>query len=129
MTNRNNVETHKESALDFLQLVVAGSIDEAYNNYVNMHGKHHNVYYSAEFASLKQGMIENHSQFPNKRLMVKNVVGEGNLVAVHSNIIMKPGETGIAVVHIFRFEAGKIVEMWDIGQAIPIDSPNRLGAF
>jgi len=129
MTNRNNLETQKESALDFLQLVVAGSIDDAYNNYVNMHGKHHNVYYSAEFTSLKQGMIENHSQFPNKRLMVKNVVGEGNLVVVHSNIIMKTGEPGIAVVHLFRFEAGKIVEMWDIGQQIPIDSPNRLGAF
>jgi predicted SnoaL-like aldol condensation-catalyzing enzyme len=129
MTNRNNLEAHKESALDFLQLVVAGNINEAYNNYVNMHGKHHNVYYSAEFASLKQGMIENHVQFPNKRLMVKNVVGERNLVAVHSNIILKPGEPGIAVVHIFRFEGGKIVEMWDVGQPIPIDSPNRLGAF
>jgi predicted SnoaL-like aldol condensation-catalyzing enzyme len=129
MTNRNNVETHKESALDFLQLVVAGSIEEAYNNYVNMYGKHHNVYYSAEFASVKQGMIENHGQFPNKRLMVKNVVGEGNLVTIHSNLILKPGEPGLSVVHIFRFEAGKIVEMWDVGQAIPIDSPNRIGAF
>jgi hypothetical protein len=36
MTNRNNLETQKESALDFLQLVVSGSIDEAYNNYVNI---------------------------------------------------------------------------------------------
>lgn len=129
MTNRNNLETQKESALDFLQLVVAGSIDEAYNNYVNMYGKHHNVSYSAEFTSLKQGMIENHDQFPKKRLMVKNVVGEGNMVAVHSNLILRPGEPGMAVVHIFRFEGGKIVEMWDVGQPIPIDSPNRLGAF
>jgi predicted SnoaL-like aldol condensation-catalyzing enzyme len=94
-----------------------------------MRGKHHNMYYSAEFISLKQGMVENHAQFPNKRLMVKNVLGDGNLVAIHSNIVLKIGEPGIATVHIFRFEEGKIVEMWDIGQAVPIDSPNRVGAF
>jgi predicted SnoaL-like aldol condensation-catalyzing enzyme len=129
MTNKSSLQTQKEIAVDFLHLIVAGSIDEAYENYVNMHGKHHNVYYSAEFASLKHGMIENHSQFPTKRLMVKNVLGDGNLVAVHSNLLLKPGEPGMAVVHIFRFDQGKIIEMWDIGQAIPIESPNRLGAF
>ncbi len=129
MTNKNSVQAHKESAVDFLQLIVAGSIDEAYNNYVNMHGKHHNVYFSSEFTSLKHGMIENHAQFPNKRIMVKNVLGDGDLVAVHSNIVMKTGEPGISVVHIFRFEEGRIIEMWDIGQAIPADSPNRMGAF
>lgn len=57
------------------------------------------------------------------------MLGDGSLVAVHSNIVMKPGEPGVAVVHIFRFEEGRIVEMWDIGQAIPVDSPNRMGAF
>ena len=74
-------------------------------------------------------MVESHAQFPNKRLMVKNVLAEGDLVVIHSNIIMKPGEPGMAVVHIFQFEGDKIVEMWDVGQAIPADSPNRLGAF
>jgi predicted SnoaL-like aldol condensation-catalyzing enzyme len=129
MTNKNSIHAHKESALDFLHLVVAGNIDEAYAKYVNMYGKHHNVHYSAEFSSLKRGMIENYAQFPNKRLMVKNVLGDGDLVAIHSNIVLKLGEPGIATVHIFRFEEGKIIEMWDIGQAIPIDIPNRMGAF
>lgn len=129
MTNPSNIQLHKESAVDFLQLVVEGKIEEAYDNYINMHGKHHNVYYSAEFTSLKKGMIENHTQHPNNRLMVKNVLGEGDMVAVHSNIVTKAGEPGIAVVHLFRFEGGKIVEMWDVGQAIPLDTPNRFGAF
>lgn len=129
MTNRSSIQTHKEAAVDFLHLVVAGNIDEAYKSYVNMHGKHHNVYYAADFLSLKQGMIENQAQFPSKRLMVKNVLGDGNLVAVHSNIIMKEGEPGVSVVHLFRFENGKIVEMWDVGQAVPINSPNMIGAF
>jgi predicted SnoaL-like aldol condensation-catalyzing enzyme len=129
MTNRTNIQTQKERAVDFLNLVVAGNIDEAYDSYVNMRGRHHNVYYAADFASLKNGMLENHAQFPNKRLMVKNVLGDGNLVAVHSNIIMKSGEPGVAVVHLFRFEDGKIVEMWDVGQSVPVSTPNLIGAF
>ncbi len=129
MTNKTSLEIQKERALDFLQLVVAGNIDEAYDSYINLRGVHHNVYYAADFASLKKGMKDNHAQFPNKRLMVKNVISEGSLVAVHSNIVMKPGEPGVAVVHIFRFEDGKIAEMWDVGQSIPLDSPNRRGAF
>jgi predicted SnoaL-like aldol condensation-catalyzing enzyme len=129
MTNQTSLQTQKERALDFLHQVVSGNIDEAYDSYVNMHGVHHNVYYSAEFSSLKKGMKENHVQYPDKRLMVKNVLGEGNLVAIHSNIVLKAGEPGIAAVHIFRFEHGKIVEMWDVGQSIPLDSPNRRGAF
>jgi predicted SnoaL-like aldol condensation-catalyzing enzyme len=35
----------------------------------------------------------------------------------------------IAVVHILRFEQGKIVEMWDVSQQVPKDSPNKLGMF
>jgi predicted SnoaL-like aldol condensation-catalyzing enzyme len=129
MTNKSNIQARKEIALDFLHLVVAGDINDAFIKYVSMYGKHHNMYYSAEFTSLRQGMVENHTQFPSKRLMVKNVLGDGDLVAVHSNIVMKPGEPGIAVVHIFRFEGDRIIEMWDVGQAIPLDSPNRMGAF
>jgi predicted SnoaL-like aldol condensation-catalyzing enzyme len=129
MTNRSSIQTHKEEAVDFLNLVVAGNIEEAFESYVNMHGRHHNVYYASDFLSLKQGMIENQGQFPSKRLMVKNVLGDGNLVAVHSNLIMKEGEPGVSVVHLFRFDNGKIVEMWDVGQAVPVNSPNMIGAF
>jgi predicted SnoaL-like aldol condensation-catalyzing enzyme len=129
MTNKSSIQTQKEYAVDFLNLLMSGNINEAYESYVNMHGRHHNVYYASDFLSLKQGMIENQAQFPNKRLMVKNVLGDGNLVAVHSNIIMKEGEPGLSVVHLFRFENGKIVEMWDVGQALPVNSPNLIGAF
>ena len=34
-----------------------------------------------------------------------------------------------AVVHFFRFEKGRIAEMWDVGQEIPSDSPNENGMF
>ncbi len=120
----------KQAAVQFLQLVVAGSIDEAYRKYVDMRGKHHNPFFAAGFHALKKGMIENHVQFPNKQLTVKNVLGDGDLAAVHSHIILRPDETGIAAVHLFRFhDDNKIVEMWDCGQPVPADSPNKDGVF
>lgn len=117
----------KDIAVDFLRLVTAGNIDEAYEKYVDMNGKHHNMYFPAGFSSLKDAMRENHKQFPNKEFEIKNTISEGSMVAVHSSISL--GEKQISVVHIFRFEKGKISEMWDIGQEIPKELPNKDGAF
>ncbi|MEN9626346.1 MAG: hypothetical protein RL557_674 [archaeon] len=116
-------------ALDFLQMIVEGNIDQAYEKYVDMSGKHHNAYFPAGFHSLKKAMKENHKQFPHKQLAMKHALADGDFVAVHSHVVLTPGEAGIAVVHLFRFDGGKIVEMWDCGQVLNKDSPNKDGAF
>ncbi len=125
----NDIRARKQAAVQFLKIIVAGQIDEAYRRYVDLRGKHHNPFFPAGFPALKKAMIENHAQFPNKQLTVKNVLGDGELVAVHSHIVLRPGETGISAVHLFRFDGNKIVEMWDCGQPVPADSPNKDGAF
>jgi predicted SnoaL-like aldol condensation-catalyzing enzyme len=121
--------SHKEAAVRFLQLVVANHIDEAYDRYVDMKGKHHNVYFAAGFPALKQAMIDDHAKHPPKQLTVKHVLGDGDLVAVHSRLQRDKTETSIAVVHLFRFEGRKIAEMWDLGMEVPGNSPNKDGAF
>ncbi len=128
MTNER-ASNYKARAVQFLQLVVSGKIDEAYEKYVNLRGKHHNPFFAGGFPALKKAMIENHQQFPNKRLTTKHVLAEGDIVAVHSHIVVKPDEKGLSVVHIFRFENNRIEELWDCGQPIPADSPNADGAF
>jgi predicted SnoaL-like aldol condensation-catalyzing enzyme len=125
----NNSGARKQAAVQFLELVVAGRIDEAYQRHVDMRGIHHNPFFPAGFPALKKAMIENHDQFPFEQLTVKNVIGEGDLVAVHSYIAPHPGEAGFATVHLFRFQGDKIIELWDIGQPVPADSPNMDGAF
>ena len=32
-------------------------------------------------------------------------------------------------MHIFRFDGDRVVELWDVSQAAPEDSPNRRGMF
>ena len=87
----DHAQIRKDSAVQFLRLVVAGRIDEAYRKHVDLRGKHHNPFFPAGFPALQKAMLENHVQFPNKKLMVKNVVCDGARVAVHSHIVLCPG--------------------------------------
>jgi predicted SnoaL-like aldol condensation-catalyzing enzyme len=121
--------TNKDIATEFQTMIVAGKIDEAYEKYVDMTGAHHNAYFPAGFAALQTAMKENHEQFPNKQLKIQHVLEDGDMVAVHSHIILKPGEPGIIAVHLYHLENGKIAELWDCGQAIPADNPNTSGVF
>ncbi len=123
------ISANKQAAVQFLQLVVAGRIEEAYKKHVDMAGKHHNAFFPAGFSALQKAMTEDHNRHPGKKLDVRNVLGDGDVVAVHSHLIPAPGEKGMTVVHLFRFDRGRIVELWDCGQLIPADSPNSDGVF
>jgi predicted SnoaL-like aldol condensation-catalyzing enzyme len=129
MDSAGSVIRHKQSAVEFLELVTRGKIDEAYQEHVNQDGRHHNVFFPAGVPALKSAMLENHKRFPVKQFSVKHVIGDGDMVAVHSHLVMNLGEQGMVVVHLFRFEQDKIVEFWDCGQQIPGEMPNADGAF
>ncbi len=121
---------NKQSVTEFLKMVIAGKIDEAYEKYVDLNGSHHNPYYPAGFPVLREAMKENHARFPDKQFNIKHILEEDDLVITHSHLVMKADEPGMIVVHLFRFNTvGKIVEMWDCGQAIPPSSPNKAGPF
>ncbi len=123
------VMSHREIAVSFLKLAAAGKVREAYSKYVSLSLKHHNPYFRGDRESLMLAMEENTSKNPNKRLDIKVTLEDRNLVATYSHVQQNPEDPGAAVVHIFRFEGGNIVEMWDIGQAVPEDSPNENGMF
>lgn len=122
-------ESNRQSAIAFLNLVVSGQISEAYETHVSPLMRHHNPFFAGDAASLQQGMEENHREHSNKILDVQQTIADGELVAVHSRIRMFPDHNGMAVVHLFRFQDGRIVEMWSVGQQVPDDSPNENGMF
>jgi len=123
------MELYKDKAVNYLQMIVAGKIDEAYETYTSPELRHHNPYFPGDAESLKQAMKENDGTSPNKTLEVKQTIEEGDMVMVFSHIKQNPEDLGGAAVHIFRFQEGKIVEMWDVGQPVPEDSPNENGMF
>jgi predicted SnoaL-like aldol condensation-catalyzing enzyme len=59
----------------------------------------------------------------------KHAYVDGDIVVLHSLVRIKPEDRGMAVVDIFRFEKGKIVEHWDVVQPIPEKSANNNTMF
>ncbi len=119
----------KDAALDFLQMAVAGKIPEAYQKHIGPNFRHHNACFKGDAASLMKGMQENHAQFPKKTFEAKQVLQEGNKVMVFGLVKLKPGDLGIGLMHIFRFEGDRVAELWDMGQPVPENSPNQYGMF
>lgn len=119
----------KDIAKSFLQLASSGKVREAYDQYVSPNFRHHNPYFKGDRESLLVAMEEDAVTNPNKFLAVQHAFEDGNLVAIHSRQEREQDGSDIAVVHIFRFEDDRIVELWDVGQPAPKASPNENGMF
>src|SRR6266498_3029672 len=114
MISEITMQSNKDIAVSFLSNAATGKLDEAYK-LVSPNFCHHNAYFPGNTESLKAGMADAHKQFPNTKIDVQRAIAEGDLVAVHSRVQHAPDKPAIAVVHIFRFEGEKIVELWDVG--------------
>jgi predicted SnoaL-like aldol condensation-catalyzing enzyme len=121
--------TNKEAAVAFLQMASSGDVAAAYERFVGAGFRHHNPYFEGTAQALMAGMQTSALQNPDKIFEVKRVVAEGDWVVVHSHVRQRPVDLGAAVVHIFRFEAGRIMELWDVGQPLPEKSSNQNGMF
>ena len=116
-------------ATDFLQWVCDNRVDEAYAQLVAPDFRHHNPWFPGDADSLRVGMAQNMAQFPGKRIAIHQVLEDGDRVAVLSHVRHTPDERGYALVHVFRFEGGRIAELWDVAQEIPADTVNANGMF
>jgi predicted SnoaL-like aldol condensation-catalyzing enzyme len=125
----NSPPNLKDAAMEFLRLVASGNIREAYSKHVCPEFRHHNPFFRGDAESLIVAMEENAAINPDKVLEILHALQDGKLVAVHSRVTLKPGDPGVAVVHVFRFQGNHIAELWDIVQAVPENSPNEYGMF
>jgi predicted SnoaL-like aldol condensation-catalyzing enzyme len=121
--------TKKYMAQDFLKLASKGDAKDAFSLYAGENFKHHNVYFKGDANTLMFAMEESSQKSPNKTFEIHHALEDENLVAVHSHIKQNDADQGFAVVHLFRFESDKIVELWDLGQAIPNEMINENGMF
>jgi predicted SnoaL-like aldol condensation-catalyzing enzyme len=123
------MSTRKDAAVEFLTLVCSGMVREAYDRHVAPDFRHHNGYFPGDRQSLLDAMDQNARENPDKAVEVKQVLEDGDTVAVFSHMKPNPAHDGFALVHLFRFEGDTIAELWDVAQAVPGQSPNRNGMF
>lgn len=131
MTKKQS-STNKSAAEDFLSLTEKGEVEKAFKLYVSEDFKHHNPRFRGDRETMAATMKKTAKGFPDLESKRYNILEDGNLVTIHSHIKPLPKNTkdaGLAYVHIFRFDKGKIVELWDFGQAVPGNMTNEHGMF
>jgi predicted SnoaL-like aldol condensation-catalyzing enzyme len=116
-------------AKDFLQKACDGRVAEVYAQHVAENFRHHNPWFRGDAAALRDGMAQNAAEHPQKSIRFVRTLEDGNDVAVLSHVHHEPGDRGFGVAHFFRFEDGRIAELWDLGQEVPEQVVNENGMF
>ncbi len=124
MTERPVTLSHKNAAVSFLRLAASGRAREAFATYMAPGFRHHNPFFTADADALMTAMEDNARQHPRKSFDLHHALEDGDLVALHAHVHFEPGDRGVALVHVFRFEGDRIAELWDVGQPVPDTSPN-----
>ena len=119
--------SNKETAKKFLQLISLGHLREAFERFVAPDFIHHNQFAEGDRDSLAEAMAEAAMSDPVRSFIVKQSMEEGDRVMTYSHVMKQMVD--MAVIHIFRFKEGKIVELWDLGQPVSQDTPNENGLF
>jgi predicted SnoaL-like aldol condensation-catalyzing enzyme len=133
VTATANAATPKEIVTAFVDLAfVQGKAVEAAQRYI---AADKYIQHNPQSPDGREAFIKGFAAFVEKsglRCQIKRVIADGDLVAVHSHCKEKPASSkdrGSAVVDIFRVEGERIVEHWDVEQAVPAKSGNKNTMF
>ncbi|HTU65426.1 MAG TPA: nuclear transport factor 2 family protein [Steroidobacteraceae bacterium] len=112
-------------AIAFLDMVFnQKKVKEGFDTYVGDKYIQHNPIAADGKEAAVEVLGKALQQLPGWTYTIKHAYADGDYAIVHSHVTMKPGDRGMAVVDIFRFEKGKVVEHWDVVQPVPEKSAN-----
>jgi predicted SnoaL-like aldol condensation-catalyzing enzyme len=121
--------TNRDVVLDFYESGVNRRDYAAAFRHLGAHYIQHNPNVADGPDGFQQFFDLIEKEFPKFRVEIKRVFIEDDMVAVHVRSFDGPTPNGEAGVDIFRLEAGKIVEHWDVIQPIPDSLPHPNSMF
>ena len=129
MAQQTSQQSNKDLVLGLLKMAfVDGKPKEAAAKYTGPY-KQHNPTVADGPEGLVQFAMAMGKQYPKMTYDIKRTFQDGDFVIVHANLKTDPKERGMAVVDIFRCQAGKVVEHWDVMQQVPETSMNKNTMF
>ncbi len=118
-------EDNKRIITEFYKTALfEGDVDKAILLYGGETYTQHTPFAANGFEGLKNYVKWIVEKYPKTRGEIKRVFADGDHVILHCHYTGFFGKNGDAIIDIFRVEAGKVVEHWDVIQAIPDTSLN-----
>jgi predicted SnoaL-like aldol condensation-catalyzing enzyme len=122
-------EANKKAVVEFYEKGLNQKDFEAAAKYFGPRYTQHNPGAADGLEGFKGFLQFLREKFPNSHSEIKRVFADGDYVILHVHAVREPGQRGSAIVDIFKLENGKIVEHWDVVQAIPETAANSNGMF
>ena len=117
-------EKNKEIAIEFYDRALNQKDWNKARELIGNRYTQHNPAAVDGFEGIKNHIEMLKEKFPQNHGELKHALADGDLVALHMHSKRTPDSRGNAIVDMFRIENGKVVEHWDVVQAIPEKSKN-----
>jgi predicted SnoaL-like aldol condensation-catalyzing enzyme len=117
--NSAQEEMNKKNVVAFYDAFINQKDFEAAAKYVGSRYTQHNPMGADNLDGIKNFVEFLREKAPKYHTEFKRVFADGDYVIIHAHAKMNPEDRGFAVMDIFKVEDGKVVEHWDVVQAIP----------
>lgn len=102
--------------LAMYQAVLIALDSSRVDQFIAQHYVQHSSLAEPGLDALKRWLDDRRADSPEAQQTIHRAFADGDHVIVHVHVRRWPGDRGLAVVDIFRLEAGMIVEHWDVIQ-------------
>jgi len=128
-SEKTKEEANRQIVLDFYEKALNQKNLDAAMSYLGNRYTQHNPNVKDGLEGLSNYIVFLREKFPQSHSEIKRSFVEGDYVILHVHSVREPGTLGRAIVDIFKLENGKIVEHWDVAQAVPEKSENNNTMF
>ena len=123
-------KANAQKAIAFLEMVFnQKKVKEGFDKYVGDKYIQHNPIAADGKEAAVEVLGKALQALPGWSYEIKHAYVDGDYAIIHSHVRLKADDRGMAVVDIFRFEKGKVVEHWDVVQPVPEKSANNNTMF
>jgi predicted SnoaL-like aldol condensation-catalyzing enzyme len=129
VSERARLAANKRLVLTMYEKLIGQKDFAAARRYLGDHYIQHSPYAADGHDGVAAFVAAFKREFPNHRYDVKKVIAEGDYVVLHLHGQNGPNPNGESVVDFFRVANGKVVEHWDVIQALPETASNNNGVF